>query len=893
MDANGLRCWSVADAAGFGLSGTPRGGPARNLMWRADARLVRLDRQQDVPAVAEDQAYARAQALKPSPVADPGGSFAWWDGVAGTLRAAGFGQGATPISLAPDTPPGVPQPTDLAFGSDDILYVARNDGVVMTDRRDRFADARVELAGFRAQRLCPAPGGGVWALDRVDGKIALLTGVPLRRAGYDPPAPDAFYPKEPNPRPPRLRLVNAAQLPAGHEGIAIAGSPGGRVAVLAWVQGAEAEVFTLDRRKLVRRFAFAGLRFPYSLAWLGESSVAVLASDGAKPAVQAFVYEIDQSPPDGTGVRPVGAFHPLLGIWDGGFVNALADVPAYPVAGDRRDTPIALRRLRALSRTTYARSGSVTIGPFDAGSAGTIWHRLQIEASVPDHAGLRIFAHADDTDAVPVAPGGAGTPDWSPHILGSAAALADQADAPRAAWTATPSELPFNPALLVCPPVPGRSGRFTALLQRAGRRVRRLEGRYLWLHLEFVGDSQVTPELAALRIYGARFSYRDRYLPALYGETLAGPDAVAPGAATPPDFLERFLGLFEGPLTELEDKVADAFLLTDPAATPDAALPWLARWIGIAPDPGIGPARLRQELRAAPWTAQLHGTLGGLMAGLELATGGRVVTGGSIDAQQPAPRPGTLALARLPEVATRALVLDVSDVPGGCTVLTGGSVTRGEIVVVEGFRMRRTFATILGADLADASDPLTGAFARSGNSFVGDTLILGDAAQREVAALFAADMPQSAADRAAVDAFFERLAHRVMILVRASDRTVDMVRLARVAAEAAPAHVETTLVPADRPLIVAVASLVGVDTFLTPAPPVPAVRVGRTRVGTGDRVQGQGRLDARADGPVPPLPVAIADGPGTIRSGTGFVLSAARSQAAPGRTIVRNIWTWL
>src|SRR4051812_23567128 len=119
MDANGLRCWQVADARGFGLSGAPAAGPAHKLTLRADARLLRLDRQQDAPAVAENQGYARSLAQKPSPVADPGGSYAWWDGLAGTLQAGGFGHGATPISLSPDVPPGVPQPTDLAFGADD------------------------------------------------------------------------------------------------------------------------------------------------------------------------------------------------------------------------------------------------------------------------------------------------------------------------------------------------------------------------------------------------------------------------------------------------------------------------------------------------------------------------------------------------------------------------------------------------------------------------------------------------------------------------------------------------------------------------------------------------------------------------------------------------------
>ena len=893
MDVNGLRCWQIADAGAFGVTA----GHAENLYWRDAARLLTLDRQQDKPAVTEDRIYAVAQALKPSPVVDPGGSFAWWDGLAGTITAAGFADGTTTIPIAPDVPVGLPQPTDLAYGADDILYVARNDAVVMTDRRDRFADAHVALAGFKAQRLAPAVGGGVWALDRMDGTLALLTGKPLRREGYDEPDPTAFFPIDPNPCPPQLRLLKTAKLPAGREGVAIAASPGGQVGVLAWRAGADAEIYTLDGHSLVRRFALDGVEFPYSLAWNGEERVAVLVSDVVPPnppgpAGQAYVYEVILPPSDTATARPVGEVHPLLGAWDGGFCNTLADVAIYPIWTVARDTPSGTRRLRAVSRTTYARSGQVMLGPFDAGQSGAVWHRLRIEAAIPDHAGMRLWLHADDGGAVPKAPGVAGAPAWALHVAGQAAVMPDVPDAPIAAWCDTPSEFAFNPGLLFCPAAPGRAGRFDVLIQAAGKRVRRVEGRYLYLYLELIGDSLATPELAALRIWGSRFAYRDRYLPGLYQERLAGDDALAAGPATGPDFLDRFLGTFEAPLTELEGSVADSWLLTDPEASPEAALPWLGSWIGIAPALGEAPSRLREELRAAPFTAALHGTLGGLLAALELATGGVVITGGTLDPAQQAPRPGQRALATLGDETNYVLVLDTGG-DSGTTVLAGGAVTRGEIVVVEGYRMRRTFATILGADLQQEDDPLTLGHTPSGNSFVGDTLILGDQAQKDVAALFSAQMPQSASDTQAVAAFFARLAYQVMVLVRPSPRTTDLARLRDVADAASPAHVETTVLQATWPLIVGAASLVGVDSYLTPPPPVRAVRVGRTRVGGGDRVMGNGRLDQRGDAPVTLRPVAVVDGPAIIQSGTSFLVSSARSQAARGRTIAQSIWTWI
>jgi phage tail-like protein len=894
MDANGLRFFQIASPAAWRLDGRAVSPAlqARNLHWRADARLVQLASQQDAPNLAEDEVRARALAARPSVVCDRFGGFAWWDATTATILAAGAGAGAAPLDLPPDNPPAVPQPTDLALGSDDVLYVARNDAVVLLDRRDRWPPARVAAAGFRAQRLAPAPDGGVWALDRVAGRVARLTGIPLRAGPFAPKNPDVFLPVEANPSPPRLRIIRRASLPAGHEPVAIACSPAGHVAVLAWRAAADAVLFGLDGNRLMRRFALDGLRFPVSLAFEGDERIAVLATDGPALAPQAFVYALDAVAAPDQAARPTGETYPLVGAWNSGFANAPMSPPRYPIAGAESDAPAGTRALHRLSRVVYARSGAVTLGPFDAGEPGFTWHRLFLEASIPDHAGIRIWALADDNPAEPTPPGETGAPAWNLHLAGAAAASAEFPDAPRAAWLASESELPFAPALLPCPRQRDRAGLFTLLLQRPGRRVRRLEGRFLWLRVELTGDSHDTPEVAAIRATGRRFAYRDRYLPELYREELTGDDADAAGPATPPDFLDRFLGLFEGALTELEDKVAGAWLLTDPAATPAPALPWLGRWIGIDIGEASDPLRARQALLAAPYTARLHGTLGGLNAALELETGGRVVAGGRIDPHRPVPRPGKLALATTENGVVKALVLSVSEPgTGGSTiVLAGGGVTGGEIVALEGYRLRRTFATILGADLADEGDPLTLGLATSGNSFVGDTLILGDETQRAFLALFAADLPQSAADRAAVAAFYERLAHRVLVLVRRDAETGDLRRLASAARAAAPAHVEVNVFAVEQPLIVAANSLVGVDTYLAAPKPPRDVHIDRSRLGLGDLLAGDGRLDRRGESPAPP--VAVADAPAVVPHGTGFVLSAARSHAALGHSIVRNIWLW-
>ncbi len=891
MDVNGLPMWQISGRRAFGLAADAQPPHAAvDLHFKDEAGHLQLARQQPVPALAEDQTFARAAIAGPSPVADGLGGFAWWDIGEGKLKASGFAPGSVDLPLPLPEPPSLQSPEDLALGTDEVLYAARDGAVVMRDVRGRWPAAQARKTGFRAHLLAPVPGGGVWALDRVGRNLARLSGYPLRFAGLRDPDPERFQPVEPNRNAPRLRALRGARLPDAFEAVAMAASEHGQLAILAWEMGDDAAVFTLEGGQLVFRMGLAGLRFPFSIAWNGEDQVAVLAVDGGGLASQAFVYPMDL-PPTGRSLPPDGRVHPLIAARLSRFCNALSPTPLYLVREPGSDEPVSVRPLRSLSGGLYARLGTTLLGPIDSGLAGCVWHRLYAEAALPGHGAIDIEAFATDTPGTPALPGEEGAGRWAPHRISAVRSPDSAPNLPHAGWCREASEIPFGAAQLNCAARPGAAGLFTLLIQDAGRKVRRLSGRYLWLRITFTGNGQGSPELAAVRVYGNRFSYRDRYLPAFYREPLGGPDSDAEGTATPHDFMDRMLGLFEGVLTETEGKIASSWLLTDPAAAPPDALPWLGSWIGIGSEAGENPDQYRQSLLAAPHTAALNGTLGGLLSALEIATGGVFVNGGRLDPGRPAPPPGSPALARLGDLSLRALMLSMQR-SGECAMLTGGAVTRGDIVVVEGFRLRRTFATILGADLADEEDPLTLGMARSGNSFVGDTLILGDEARAELLALYRSEVDDSRGDLAAVEQFYARLAHRVLVLVRGAGDPAEMRRLTEIVEKAIPAHVEPRIHKARDPLIVGAASLVGIDTYLAEGMPFERVRLGRSILGEGDFVAGSGHLDPRADAPGSTPPVAVARGPGEVWTGSGFTLSAAGSRAAPGRRISRYIWSW-
>lgn len=890
MDVNGLPFRLIAGARDFGFATDAVGaGVAAHLAIGETNGHLRLASEQAAPADIEDEMFARAMASQPSPVADPIGGFAWWNSDRQQIEASGFAPGADPIAI--DGTPTIATPTDMMLGDDDILYVARDGGVTWHDLRDRWPDKTVRHATLKVDLLAPAPGGGGWGFDRTNRRLLRLRGRPLRFAGLGGSDEAAFAPVEPNRDPPRITAARNGTIPAGLNAVALATSPQGRLALLAWESGADAALMLFGSNGFVEQGRLQGLRFPFGLAWTGEDSIAVIVARGSAPAPQAYVYAVVGAPVAGAALVPQGRIHPLVRAWPGNFCNALGAPPRHLQAGTPGGQPDAIRPLHALSGGSMAREGRVLIGPIDGGSAGCVWHRIYAEAALADGSAIDLQLFASDVPTAPSMPTSPTDPLWALHRILPHRRDDTPPGVPVAAWVPQPSEIANAPPMLGCAPRPDKAGLFTLMIQHAGQRVRRVTGRYLWIALTLRGDSQCTPELACLRVYAHRRSWRDSYLPGFYGETLSGSDAVAAGPATREDFMERLLHAHEGALTELEGRIAESWQVTDPATAPEPALPWIGQWIGIAQTTGTSTARMRQRLLAAPYTAALSGTNGGLLAALELATGGRLVSGGRLDPVRRAPAPGALAIAHAGDVAVRGLMLALHD-DGSAVFLTGGGVTKGDIVVVEGFRLRRTFATILGADLADEQDPLTMGLATSGNSFVGDTLILGDRARDELLALYRPEIDRLSGDAAAVAAFYARLAWRVLVLVRGVTDRAEFQRLADVVAAEIPAHVEPQVLYAHNPLIVGAASLVGVDTYLAEREPFEIVRLGHSEVGGGDFVAGSGGLDARADGPVPSPPFARADGPGQVWIGNPFTLSALASHAAGQARITNYIWMW-
>jgi len=784
MDANGQRFW-------LALGGTPWSPDVPGTL-EVGADHLQLASQAGGDPFVETPATAEAALARVPMTRDAYGTRAFVDPDGVTVRATGaFSEpeavASSPVLLRTSAPV-----TDLALGPDGFLYVVAGGAIRLQPLSNRFSPLTLAATGHQAFRFAPLPEGGGWSLDRAGRSLARLSGQHWPdRPPFAAPPPAAFQPVQENPFPPILTVVPGGWLQAGEDPVALACSPEGRLAVLLWTSGAPRVRLMEPSGRPGPTATLTQLERPYSLAWLAADRFAVLAP-GVDEAVVYVWREGD--------LTATGEVYPLREHDGGPFLHGAGAPLEYP---SRRPAPgfpdrITTRPLVALALPALAPGAAgALIAPFDSGEPGTAWHRLYVEARIPPGTGFTLLAAATDSDQPAAAPQ---ADDWQPHHFG-ATAPANRHE-PRAAWVPGGSEIPGHTGFLPGRPERDRDGLFTVLLQRANRPVRTLRGRFLHLRIVLRGNLRATPCVHAVRAYGPRFSYQDKYLPALYRETLFGPaaDRVAPGEdATRPDFLGRFLANFEGLLTPLEDKIAASWQLTDPQRTPDEAVEWLGSWIGVGFAPWYPARQRRRHLRQAPDLFSRRGTLKGLQLALDIAT--------------------------------------------------GDAVSAGRVVVVEDYWFRRTLQTVLGVKLDRDHDPLLGGSFISGNSKVGNTLFLSEeGTEKKFLALFDASIRLKSADRETVDAFFASLAHRVTVIVHETTSPEEFALIERVCAAEAPAHVVTRVRSASADFIVGLTALLAVDTYLRPHPTAPAVAVGATTLGDGALLRRPASLDPRLEG---------------------------------------------
>jgi phage tail-like protein len=358
-------------------------------------------------------------------------------------------------------------------------------------------------------------------------------------------------------------------------------------------------------------------------------------------------------------------------------------------------------------------------------------------------------------------------------------------------WSSQRSNRPFGKG--VGEAKPGERGLFELLFQRDKGPVRRLTGRYLLLRIQMESDGRQAPVIHALKAYYPRRSYQEHFLPEHFHQEQAVDPALDPLPANGADVRERLLAAFEAEWTPLEERIASSEILLSPDYTPSEHLPWLAEAMGQQV-PGHWPeSRRRRWLKCTGELQRWRGTLTGLQLALD--------------------------------------------------IVTDGALARGQVVLVENFRLRRTMATLLGMNMDDSDHPLTLGTGMSGNSLVGASLILAEEGAREFLALFSPDLAQGD-DAQAVAEFFDRYANQVTVLLHGPARKMKDAVTATLE-EQMPSHVQWRLVETDHPFVLGLSPLLGIDTYLELQPEPRPVELDNTYLGREGLLRNPAALSPR------------------------------------------------
>ena len=477
-------------------------------------------------------------------------------------------------AVAPPPAPSRPPLSGAAVTEDNFLVVGVLEpaGLLVFDLQTADPPAYLPWptgVAFTPFDMTPRPGGGVFILDRVQSWVWELDRhfhvVTTAQAVPETPPQGSFAPPggaagSSSPSPSARRALSAADATAvPPDAIAIEADPNGGFFLLESGGGQGSLISRYSDGALVGSpMGTAGFT-GYDLAFVDGR---LLVVDAGGSQTWAFgLTEVNGAPV----IELLITYYPMREFGGKGLVAGGGK--AYYDFEDRWIPLVAQARPR------YVEQATVVTPVLDGRVPACTWHRLMVDASVPQGTSLVAWSKAaDDVSTL-------GALDW----------LEEPPPQPRA----TGCELPFVPE--------GPYGTYELLFQNP-------HGRYLMVKLGLIGDGRATPRVRALRAWYPRFSYLTEYLPRAYRQD-----------SESASFLERYLANVEGFYTTIEDQIAAAQVFFGADTAPAEDLDWLAGWFALTLDPLWDENRRRVFLRNANTFFQARGTIRGVEIGLRFA----------------------------------------------------------------------------------------------------------------------------------------------------------------------------------------------------------------------------------------------------------------------------------
>jgi len=221
----------------------------------------------------------------------------------------------------------------------------------------------------------------------------------------------------------------------------------------------------------------------------------------------------------------------------------------------------------------------------DSGIHDCKWHRLSLQAHIPQKTLLNVYYYVSDSASLKETIDGI---------------LTDQEKSTQEKAEDIEENIPWiGPETLTGNEITSKDMLF-----------REKKGRYLWMKIGLLTfDEKAGPEVTKMKILYPANSYL-RYLPAIYQE-----DSVSS------EFLERFLSIFETVLYDLETDISNVSDYFDPDIVLPGFLAWLASWLNLAVEEDWTDDKKRYFIKRAPVLYKQKGTRAGIEELVRLYTG--------------------------------------------------------------------------------------------------------------------------------------------------------------------------------------------------------------------------------------------------------------------------------
>jgi phage tail-like protein len=220
--------------------------------------------------------------------------------------------------------------------------------------------------------------------------------------------------------------------------------------------------------------------------------------------------------------------------------------------------------------------GHLLTQAIDSGIPRCRWHRIQLDADVPQGTTLSIAVSTSEED------------------LSKDPQKAQGDKKQEGAWKDFPAGVPHH---LDWTQSPTGSQDFLILQP---------PGRYLYLRMRLTGDGTATPLVRRIRLDFPRSTSMEE-LPAVYHQS---PEAEK--------FTERFLSLFDASIAELDRAIERYPALLDPTSVPEEVLPWIGSFLDVGFDRAWVTEKRRKILSAVPELYRRRGTILGLTQAIKL-----------------------------------------------------------------------------------------------------------------------------------------------------------------------------------------------------------------------------------------------------------------------------------